>query len=597
MKFAKKACALFLSVLFILGAAGCSPKLPSLQDREAERQRFDEFVDRLPQEMMSDNDLNLNYMFEDPQKAGFEEKLLELPFASPEDFKEIEKEATQLLKQLFSFRRENLTKAQQLTYDITNDYLTRAKLTLPYYYLDNNYLGSFLGFQAQLPLLLNNFSINRQQDLDSYFHILETLEDTFMQYADLEEQRQKQGVGMCQAILDKVIGQCDNFIKSSDIFLIDSINKKIEQTEFLPAAEKKAAKLKNETLLKTNLIGAYRALRERLSNIHGRSDDRGLASLPEGREYYAALLRQTTGIDQSPGQIKLYLEQNIQSYISDLRNFLQSDSEYAGGDALGPPVYSDFSSAEETLDYLATRIFEDYPKVSGLTYTISMVPDSMKDNFSPAAYMTCKIDTPLDDGQSIYINGEYDQSLFPTLAHEGYPGHMYQCTYFKSLQMPTVRYMMDYPGYTEGWATYVENNSGKYAPAGTPAELRYANLNKRITQCYVALWDIGIHYEGWTRAQFAQEVLKAFSMSEESLQQQYDLILETPANYMKYFLCGSYFQDLYDQASQELGEDFSPVEFHKVILETGPASFDILQKQADAYIEEKQAIGGASRAA
>ena len=68
--------------------------------------------------------------------------------------------------------------------------------------------------------------------------------------------------------------------------------------------------------------------------------------------------------------------------------------------------------------------------------------------------------------------------------------------------------------------------------------------------------------------------------------EQYNLFLETPTNYLQYYLSGFLFQDLYDKAKDELGDKFSAVKFHDVILSTGPAPFKILEKQVDKYIEK-----------
>ena len=260
------------------------------------------------------------------------------------------------------------------------------------------------------------------------------------------------------------------------------------------------------------------------------------------------------------------------------------------------PAYSRFSSVEETLDYLGEAMLQDFPATENLTCQIRPVDESMKDNFSPAAYLKSRIDKPLGSPQMIYINGEYSTDLVSTIAHEGYPGHMYQNTYFQNLQLPTIRYMIDYNGYSEGWATYVENSSYKYATEDRELAELYS-YNDRYTQCVIALADIGLHYDGWNYDQFAAFLKTYFGdeMDDEVLRSQFYLNLETPTNYLQYYLTGMAYQDLYDGAEEQLGERFSPVEFNRVLLETGPASLDILQQQVDSYV--KTAKGGAQKAA
>ena len=88
----------------------------------------------------------------------------------------------------------------------------------------------------------------------------------------------------------------------------------------------------------------------------------------------------------------------------------------------------------------------------------------MEDYLAPAYYITA----PIDDynANSIYINAKTDASTmryFTTLAHEGFPGHLYQTIISYQSGLPAIRSILNYPGYVEGWATYVEMMSYHYA--------------------------------------------------------------------------------------------------------------------------------------
>ena len=120
-----------------------------------------------------------------------------------------------------------------------------------------------------------------------------------------------------------------------------------------------------------------------------------------------------------------------------------------------------YSDPEEILDYLAGNLGEDFPEPVTTSYTLKYVHEAMEKLESPAYYLIPAI----DDWQknSIYINRnpEYDSmDLFTTLSHEGFPGHLYQNTYERSLQLSPIRYLLGWNGYSEGWATYVELQYG-----------------------------------------------------------------------------------------------------------------------------------------
>ena len=587
MKKFKKIVSVVLGLLIILNVAGCTQEETKTTTKVKD---FDAYIEKLPTLLMADDDMNLEFTFENPSNYGFKEKLLNLPYSDEGDYKESKKECEKILKELKSFDYDKLSDSQKLTYDILVDSLQRSAYQYDYYYLDNSYLGSFISFQAQLPLLLSEFTFERQNDLDSYFHILETAEETFLKYAEVEKKRQENNSGLAKNILEKTIEQCQNYTSGSDDYLIERINQRIDQVEFLNDEEKAAAKQKNQELVSVNLKNAYTSLGEELKTITPTNqDNKGLYFSPDGKEYYEAMLQGRVGTDMTVDEVKEYLQNKQIELIMEARTLLTDNPELQNVTGFSDLVYSDFTSVEETLDYLKTVIFQDFPEIDNLNYEIITVPDAWKDNFSPAAYLQGKIDAPIDTPELIYINGEYSQTLFDTIEHEGYPGHMYQHTYFKQQEnIPTVRYLIDYNGYSEGWATYVEWNGYKYAPVEDKTLLEYKSLNDRLTSVFICLMDIGIHYDGWDYDDYVDYWKNNFGeVSEDTMLEQYNLFIETPTNYLQYYLSGFLFQDLYNKAEEELGEKFSSVDFHDVILSTGPSSFDILEKQVDSFISKK----------
>lgn len=590
MKNYKKILSVILGLLIVLNITGCSKPQTTTSTKDISKE-FDAYIEKLPTLMLSDTDMNLEFTFENPENYGFEEKLLELPYSDEEDYEESKKETDKILKKLKSFDYNKLTKDQQLTYDILVDYLQRSEYHYEYYDLDNGYLGSFISFQAQLPLLLSEFTFERENDLNSYFNILETSQDVFSEYAEIEKKRQENKSGLPANILTKTIEQCENYTADTDTYLIERINQRIDEVEFLDANQKEAAKQKNQELVSVNLKNAYIQLGEELKQITPTNEDNlGLAFSPNGKEYYEAMLQGDVGTDMTVEEVKKYLQNKMLEIYQKVQKLLEDNPELANDTSLSDIKYSDFTSVSETLDYLKTAISQDFPQIDNLNYEIITVPDAWKDNFSPAAYLQGKIDAPIDTPEKIYINGDYSQSLFGTIAHEGYPGHMYQHTYFKQVKdIPTVRYLIDYNGYSEGWATYVEWNSYRYAPVDEKAKLEFASLNDQFTSIMIALMDIGIHYDGWTYDEYTGFWKDNFNITDEDVMlEQYNLFIETPTNYLQYYLSGFLFEDLYNHANEELGDKFSESDFHEVILSTGPASFKILEKQVDKYINENK---------
>lgn len=578
--------ALALVLTVSLAACGGAPAAEQTQ------QQFDAYLETLPARMMDSSDLSIQYLFEDPAAFGFDDAaLLELPFADREDYAQADRETQEMLEELAAFDAEKLDDSSRLTLDILTDYLQRSlKIGEQFYEQDNSYLGSFIGFQAQLPMLLAEYGIRTQRDLDSFYHLMETSGETFEKYADMERQRQESEVGMGPTVMKEVIGQCETFAAGDAGFLVDAIAEEIDAADFLSEEEKAAARERSEALIRGEFQSAYRRLGELLAGIEIKSTDLGLAHQPQGKEYYEALLQVRTGVDMTVEEVRDYfeskLEEDIQTFRGQLALLYQQDPQRTAEFLDTFEVdYGDFASAEELIDYLGAQCAADYPALDHLNYTVMPVAESMRDNFSPAAYLQGRIDAPRDEAEVIYINGAFEPGLFTTVAHEGYPGHMYQHSYFKSLGLPAVRYMIDYNGYSEGWATYIEHNSVKYLPTGDAGYAAVLETNSEIVNDVTALSDIGIHYDGWDREQYAAFIENYLSTDPAALDSQFALHLETPTNYLQYFLNGKLFQDMHDEAQEALGEKFTETGFHRVLLETGPAPVSLIQTQVDAWVE------------
>ncbi len=564
-----------------------SPESAVSQAPLTPEEKFDALLDTLPATAVSPEDFSLNLMMLDKAAYGIEEALYRLPFVTEEGYKESLEESKTLLEELKGYPEEELRADQQLTRQVLIDYLTRQLDEPEDYWLQAGYLGSFTGFQAELPLILEAYQFRTQADLDSYFHLLEMAPDTFLKYAELEKARQDKMVGLPKAVLEAVIEQCDNFVKETRPALVDVVAKKLDKAAFLDESGKSAAKSKSETLLTTTFLDAYRGLAAALRDIQAASPDGGLAMREGGKALYEAQIRSACGVDMTVQEIRAYLKNAVQK-CQTAYSALYMEMEAALKTVRDWPSYGDFKTAGEALAYLREQLAQDYPDVGEIVYEVRQVPDSMKENFSPAAYLNAHIDAPAGEPELIYLNGNYEDSLFPTLAHEGFYGHMAQNRLFRNTNPPAIRQLMHYIGYTEGWATYVQYNVWKYAKQDETGRklLHLRQLNDEYLGLQQCLLELGVHYDGWDRSRFWRECKNLFGeISQEDANILYNQFIELPTYFLYYYFNARLFQDMADDAQSRLGEAFEPVTFHRVILETGPVSMNILRQQVEEYID------------
>lgn len=305
--------------------------------------------------------------------------------------------------------------------------------------------------------------------------------------------------------------------------------------------------------------------------------------MPEGKAYYEYLVRSTTG-DASPlSQIEGRIKKEISAVYKDIQALLQSNPDLSAASL----TQENSPSPEEILATLQTLTAKDFPDPPSVSCQVKYVHDSLEDYLSPAFYLT----PPIDDTENnvIYINQTSDYNpleLYTTLAHEGYPGHLYQTVTFETANQDPLRSILNFGGYTEGWATYVE----MYAYSTwqeNPALASLYQKDRSLMLGIASLLDIGIHYHGYTKAQVAQ-FLNNFGIKEQTSHAMYNTILEAPANYLKYYVGYLNFKDLCEELKAHLGSSFSLKEYHARVLTIGPCSFPVLKEYLtdQEYLEE-----------
>ena len=208
---------------------------------------------------------------------------------------------------------------------------------------------------------------------------------------------------------------------------------------------------------------------------------------------------------------------------------------------------------------------------------------------SPAFYMIPAIDNTQEN--VIYINQAQmgdDLTLFTTLAHEGFPGHLYQTVFYEGTDPDPVRNLFSFGGYVEGWATYAEMCSYYLTPL-SKEQATLLQKNASIILALYALADMGIHYEGWSRMDAVAFFSNYGITDADTVERIYELIIGSPGNYLKYYIGYVQFLELKKEWVREEKEEFSQKKFHEAVLTVGPAPFDIVEE----YMWEITADSGA----
>ena len=572
-----------ISALVLILGAGAVLFFEKIHGTDSENTQFEKYIDQIFREELEENTLNLHYTLAYPEDYGIKGYSVSLGTMDPDALEDSLEETRTLNKRLKNFDPAQLSEGKQIIYDILSLEFS-SRLSLGSSYLLQEPLGPNLGIQAQLPVLLAEYTFRTSADIKDYFSLLSQMPEYFQSILDFEEEKAKEGLFMSDTSADRIIRQCESFMETGEENYLSSMFgqrvQELSEEKRITQAQAEDFTQMQEKLMEQCVFPAYRTLSQGLEELKGQGKNSGgLIHLEGGKDYYEYLIRSTVGDYRSSEEILQSLFLQLQSDYKKVQELLAADPQ------LLSKAYS-FSSSEfspeQILDYLQHVITDDFPSLDTGSYEVKYVPEAMEDFSSPAFYLTPPVDTLTPN--TIYINQASQVSpteLFTTLAHEGFPGHLYQTVYFGNQDHHPIRELLSCGGYVEGWATYVEALSYGYASPFLhiePEILNFLGLNRSISLCLYAILDLGIHGQGWN-LQTTADTLAVFGITDsDTCQEVFQYIVENPANYLKYYLGYLNFMDLREEVQETEGSSFQPKEFHKNLLDIGPAPFPVVKK-------------------
>ncbi len=454
-----------------------SDKEPSKAKEEQEN--FADFTDRIFASEVALNILNLHCTLAHPENYGIKDYDITLGGFTAEDEAESYELLDKYINELEDFDYNLLTSEQKLTYDIFKTYANDSK-KYKGYRLYNDHMSPLNGMQSYIPTILAEYVFYDEQDVKDYLEILKTFPAFFENLISFEKEQSEAGFFMPDFEVDKIVDQCQQFISNADNhYLIDSFNRRIESADFLDNSAKETYKASNIAQIKESVIPAYEYIISELPKLKGTcKNEGGLANFENGKEFYELLVRDYTGSDKSVPEIKKMIEDKYNTDFNEILKITLKDNTIL--DKMSEcPV--DLSDPAKVLNDLRANIATDFPTGPDTSFTVNYVPESMEKYTSPAYYILPPIDNL--NNNAIYINkSQASDSMedFVTLAHEGFPGHLYQTTYFYSQKPSNIRKLFSFSGYSEGWGTYAEMYS--YSLAGSEDNVTRINqLNKTYT--------------------------------------------------------------------------------------------------------------------
>lgn len=589
-----------------------------------ETSSFSEFTDALFCYEVTSDSVTTAYNLKNPSA-------LKIPALSPKltafSYKQYNKEKQEkkdakLLASLTAksntFNVSKLSAEECLTLNLLKRNLSLNQKLSSFAYYDD-LLGSTTGVQANLPVTLGEYPLRSEEDVNTYLALLTQVPDYFKNVITYQKHRKSLGFETPDFLLNTTKDNLSTMLsglRNDTNSFTETFNNRILGIKNLSEKQRKTYQEKNQAYVKKYVLPAYENLYEYICNSFSADakktsdnpsenttnspksteasysvnkeylpkDDTpyGLSTLPQGADYYTLLAAQKTGSDRPTEELISMTENSLKQTLGTVLNIALTDKE-AYKYYTEHPLTTPYETPEAILTALSLMSRETFPPLkTAPTYQIKTVPKSLAPSLSPAFYMVPAIDDYKNN--TIYINPLYiskeNGNLFTTLAHEGFPGHLYQTVYFNETNPSPIRHVLDYPGFVEGWATYVEINSFSYLdyPLEGNSLLQLYQSDTLINLALCSRVDLGVNYENWTLTD-VNNFFKENGFNNYYTAELYAYVVEAPANYLSYFIGYLEIMDLKEHCKKQLMENYSEIEFHKLLLDIGPSDFTTLRSE------------------
>lgn len=536
---------------------------------------FSDFEDELFQEMMSEDYTTLHFSLRDYQKYGIEKPDVNIGDASWDDYEDNVEDCDEYLKKLQSFDYDSLSETEQKDYRTISFYLERNKELNSYPYFDWAF-NSAEGVIDNLLTTFTEFVFYEKEDIDDYLATLASVPAYLDQCLENTKKQAAKGYFLTDAMLKASEDAIEKFVdKKDDNELIKIFDENIDAFDGLSTEEKEAYKKKNREIVLNAYIPSYEKVAEELQKLKGsRKADYNVSSLDGGSEYYAALARYKTSIDADVETILDICTQYIEKSVDELYDIVQNHSEVT-------EETLDFDSAEDVLSYLEGHL-DAFPVLDKVYYNVQYLDPSVANDSIVAYYLSPPVDDMRDN--VIKINGDNVSDvldLYTTLAHEGFPGHLYQTNYYIQQQPSLLRTQLTMMGYQEGWGMFAEGQALHVSGLSEYAS-EYQKINIELNYVLSAAVDLGVNGLGWSTKDVSK-YLDRLDLNSSIAKDLYDFATLQPGTILPYGVGVAMFELLENKAKNALGNDFDQKAFNEVLLNDGNRPFEVVEDDVNAY--------------
>ncbi|MBR5181352.1 MAG: DUF885 family protein [Clostridiales bacterium] len=419
----------------------------------------------------------------------------------------------------------------KILYDLEENIYCYSYTAFEYYTMIFN---SLVGPQSEVLFILDVFSFDNVQDAENYILVLKDIDRYYDQMCEYEETRAKYGFASSPESYEAAAVTFDKLLEQKDdCFLYQSFEERLDKIKGLSSADRERLIKENEDAMKNVVFPEFEECAKRMRALEDAGGtDAGLTEYRGGDAYLEMLNRNQTNSGKTVDETIKALDSAIANLRQERSKLVKNSSEWKS--EYNSHRYSK-GTVNQNLDFLKDAVKKDFPKIPAHDYYLMEVPKVFESSFSPAAYLGYHLDN-FDSNVIIINNRNVDKDYGTTIAHEAYPGHMFQSLYTRSHTKHVYLYVNASIGYKEGWSSYCENYSMRYFSGnGRSDAVKYCEIDNDWTLLLSTRVDYGIHNEGWTLEECVSYLNKnGLFVTKSSFKKFYTLLVTDPCYYAKY---------------------------------------------------------------
>ena len=522
----------------------------------------------------------------------------------------------ELLKQLKSFDPTQLTAANRISLQVlTRMAVDRTRIDgffsdLPFAASNFSLIMSWspitqmYGPQFRLPLLAKSTPFRGVADYDAYLKRLAGVPQLLAQYQARMQVAIAAGWLPPAVALRRVPEQLDSEITDdpaqSPLYLPFS-----KFPEDLAQADRERLMASARQVLSEQVIPAFRDLKQFVVSTYlpaaARRKGLGVSQLPGGRDFYEALIANSTTTSLSAREIHdiglrevARIRKEMEATIA-RTGFKGTRSEFIRFLHESPQFYYDkpedmlagYRDIAKRADAELPKLFAELPR---LPYGVRAMPAYEGDNaehYVPGAADGSRAGFFEANVNHLRTRPKYNmEDLF---LHEGVPGHHLQIARARELNdLPDFRRFAFFTAFAEGWALYSESLGDEMGFYTDPYS-KFGQLSAEMWRACRLVVDTGLHAFGWSRERAILYMIDNAAINEDVATAEVDRYLVSPAQALGYKIGELKIKELRAKAKAALADHFDLRRFHNAVIDGGDLPLDVLEGRIDEWIATQKA--------